>query len=119
MYLYLKLDDVCIQRAKAVIVSKFYRNETRLSTFSGGTAVDRGLPKFKIAVTIDYADPNEFEQLQALIEKIILRAEFYYNGELTQAMVITSQFAGYEYRYQDDDQTKPLYQEIQLEFEEQ
>ena len=85
---YLKLGAKEIPRVSSLIVTPFYRAETRQTTLSGGLAVDRGDLKKKIEVTIRLMSAAELDELENLLATIVVSAEFYYNNTLVAVNMV-------------------------------
>lgn len=85
---YLKLNGTEVPRVSSLIVTPFYRAETRQTTLSGGLAVDRGDLKKRIDVMIKIMSADEYAELESVLKTIVAKAEFFYGENLETINVI-------------------------------
>lgn len=116
---YLKIDGYCVPEISSIVVGEFFRNESRLTTFSGGIAVDRGSPKLQVTVRIRRANLTQIEAIEEKLAPIILPAEFYYRGEIVQRSMVSSPISTYRVEYPELSEKSPYYRAIEFTLEEQ
>lgn len=78
---YLKLGEMTVPRVSKLIVTHFYRAESRQTTLSGGLAVDRGDVKKRLEINIKIMSAAELRELERVLDTIVTTAEFYYLDE--------------------------------------
>lgn len=119
MQYYLKIGGESIPNVSALVVSDFYRNETRRTTFSGGESVDRGTLKLRLYARIRSANLSQMKALEEKLSGIIVTTEFYYRGELVEKKMIASTIPKYVVDYPNGSEEEPYYREIEFNMEEQ
>lgn len=116
---YLKIENYTVPRVSKLDVAGFYRSEERKTTFSGGLAVDRGQYKKKISARIRIFSADEKRALEALLQKIIVKAEFYDNGEIVQKDMISAPIKSFQSCFPSRSEENAVYTDVVLELEEQ